>query len=177
MLLLLDELLRPVLPDTLLLLDELLLRELETEAAPLRELLDELLRDELTEPVDLLLLFTVVPVVEVRRVELPVLLMLLLPLLLLRTVAVLREGLALEAFSRRVAVVAVLRLLEVAVLLVRLFSVLFAAFERLELVRIGVFDVTAVRRFSSESTFTTRLLISREGTFTNPALRSRRLFS
>lgn len=167
-LLLLDELLRPVLPDTLLLLDELLLREL----------LDELLRDELTEPVDLLLLFTVVPVVEVRRVELPVLLMLLLPLLLLRTVAVLRfEELALEAFSRRVAVVAVLRLLEVAVLLVRLFSVLFAAFERLELVRIGVFDVTAVRRFSSESTFTTRLLISREGTFTNPALRSRRLFS
>ena len=38
-------------------------------------------------------------------------------------------------------------------------------------------DVTAVRRFSSESTFTRRLFSSREGIFTNPALRSRRLFS
>lgn len=182
--LLLDEpllLLRLALPDTLLLLDELLLllRELETEAELLREALDELLvRDELTEPVDLLLLFTVVPVVEVRRVELPVLLLLLLLLLLLRTVDVLRfEVLALEALSRRVAVVALLRLLEAVPLLVRLFAVFFVASERLEPVRVGVFEVTAVRRFSSESTFTTRLLASREGMFTNPALRSRRLFS
>ena len=38
-------------------------------------------------------------------------------------------------------------------------------------------DVTAVRWFSSESTFTRRLFSSREGIFTNPALRSRRLFS
>ena len=149
-LLLLEEVLRLVLPDTLLLFDEplLLLRKLETEAELLRELLDELpVRDELTEPVDLLSLFTVVPVVEVRRV----------------------------------AVVALLRLLEVAALLVRLFAVLFVTFfvasERLEPVRVGVFEVTAVRRFSSESTFTTRLSASREGMFTNPALRSRRLFS
>ena len=35
----------------------------------------------------------------------------------------------------------------------------------------------AVRRFSSESTFTLRLSLSREGTFTNPDLRSRLLFS
>ena len=38
-------------------------------------------------------------------------------------------------------------------------------------------EPTAVRRFSSESTFTTRLFLSREGTFTNPDLRSRLLFS
>ena len=38
-------------------------------------------------------------------------------------------------------------------------------------------DVTAVRRFTSESTFTIRLFSSREGIFTNPDLRSRRLFS
>lgn len=176
-LLLLDELLRLALLDTLLLLDELLLRELEAEVELLRELLDELERDELTEPVDLLSLFTAVPVVEVRRVELPAVLLLLL-LLLLRTVAVLRfEVLVLDALSRRVAVVALLRLLEAAVLLVRLFVVPLVVSERLELVRVGVFEVTAVRRFSSESTFTTRLLASREGMFTNPALRSRRLFS
>lgn len=147
----------------------------------LREALDELLvRGDPTEPVDFLSLFTVVPVVEVRRVELPVLLLFLLPLLLLllRTVVVLRfEVLALEVLSRRVVVVALLRLPEVALPLVRLFTVLFVASERLDPVRVGVFEVTAVRRFSSESTFTTRLLASREGTFTNPALRSWRLFS
>lgn len=37
--------------------------------------------------------------------------------------------------------------------------------------------VIFVRRFSSESTFTTRLFLSREGTLTNPDLRSRLLFS
>ena len=38
-------------------------------------------------------------------------------------------------------------------------------------------DVIAVRRFSSEFTFTTRFSLSREGTLTNPNLRSRLLFS
>ncbi len=46
-----------------------------------------------------------------------------------------------------------------------------------EILREEVLEVTAVRRFSSESTFTTRLFLSREGTLTYPFLRSRLLFS
>jgi hypothetical protein len=46
-----------------------------------------------------------------------------------------------------------------------------------EILREEVLGFIAVRRFSSESTFTTRLSLSREGTFTNPDLRSRLLFS
>ena len=46
-----------------------------------------------------------------------------------------------------------------------------------EVLREEVLEVTAVRRFSSESTFTTRLFLSREGTLTYPFLRSRLLFS
>ena len=46
-----------------------------------------------------------------------------------------------------------------------------------ELLRDEMLEVTAVRRFSSESTFTIRLFLSREGTLTYPFLRSRLLFS
>ena len=46
-----------------------------------------------------------------------------------------------------------------------------------EVLREEALEVTAVRRFSSESTFTTRLFLSREGTLTYPFLRSRLLFS
>ena len=155
-LLLLDELLRVLPLDTLLLLDELLplLRDTLLLVEPLREtlLLVELLR-EVDEPV------RVVPVELLLRVDVP----------------------TFEDSLRRVAVVAlpvrlaeVLRLLAVVALLRLLPDVLSA---RLEPVRVGVSDVSAVRRFSSESTFTIRLFSSREGMLTNPALRSRRLFS
>lgn len=149
-------LLEEILPfaDTLPLLDELLeVRELEDEAEVLRETLDELVRDELTEPVDRLSLFTELPVVVRRTVP---------PVLLLR-VGVLA---LLEALLRRSAT-------EVF----RLLDVLFTLSVRLEPARTGVLEVMAVRRFSSESTFTMCLFSSREGTFTNPFLRSRRLFS
>ena len=46
-----------------------------------------------------------------------------------------------------------------------------------EEVREEALGIIFVRRFSSESTFTTRLSLLREGTLTNPDLRSRLLFS
>lgn len=125
---------------------------------------------------------------------------LLLLLLLLRDV-VLPVVLALRVtlLLPLLALVRVTLLLSLLVLLLSpalreellLFSLLRTAFAALSLrvetsdevlrcdspVRVGISEVTAVRRFSSELTFTLRLLASREGTFTKPSLRSRRLFS
>lgn len=84
-----------------------------------------------------------------------------------------REVLTLVVLSRRVVVV----LLRPVVAVERLFIELLLLSARLDPVRLGVFDVTAVRRFSSELSFTIRLFLSREGTLTYPFLRSRRLFS
>ena len=157
-LLLLDELLRELPPDTLLLLEELLretplfdevLREVDDEAELLREVLDELverLPDAFTElsevvrrvvPVVLLLLVRAVPVVPLLRVAVPT------P----------------EVLPRRVeADVPVRSVVEAERLPV--------AALRDDPVRVGTLDVTAVRRFSSESVLTTRLLASREGILT-----------
>ena len=157
-LLLLDELLRELPPDTLLLLEELLretplfdevLREVDDEAELLREVLDELverLPDAFTElsevvrrvvPVVLLLLVRAVPVEALLRVAVPT------P----------------EVLPRRVeADVPVRSVVEAERLPV--------AALRDDPVRVGTLDVTAVRRFSSESVLTTRLLASREGILT-----------
>lgn len=56
-------------------------------------------------------------------------------------------------------------------------ELLRATLEFEETLREKVLGVIAVRWFSSESTFTTRLSLSREGTLTKPDLRSRLLFS
>ena len=157
-LLLREELLRLLPLDTLLLFEELL-RELDTE--------EELLREELDEPVDLLLLslFTEVPEV-LRRV----LVELLLPVRVVPVVPLLRVDVLTPESLRREEEVLPLRVtVEVERLLV--------PSARLEPVRVGVSEVMTVRRFSSESTFTLRLPSLREGIFTYPALRSRRLFS
>lgn len=157
-----DELVRAVLVALLFLL--LSLRD--TLLLLLREVLLPLLRFALL----LVLLLVLV------RVTLPPLLLSLLlreelllreVLLLLREALLLREVLPPFSLLRTSPVVLVLRVEASAELLVRV---------ELE-VRVGVSDVTAVRRFSSELTFTLRLLVSREGTFTKPSLRSRRLFS
>lgn len=170
-LLLLDELLR-LLPDTLLLPEEAFLSEgavltdilnFFDELPEVRELEDEeeLLREVLDEPADFLSLLTVlpepvrraVPEVSPLRVEVSTLLE-----VLLRRVAA-------EVAGRSAAEV------------LRLPAGLFTLSVRLEPARTGTLEVTAVRRFSSESTFTICLFSSREGTLTNPFLRSRRLFS
>ena len=138
-LLLLDELLRLLLLDTLLLLVELLLdtlvffedvlveRELDDDEL-LRTVLEVPERNELAEPEDLFSLFTallvfvrrVVPVALLLRVEVPTLLVVLL---------------------RRVAVDEPTRSAEV----LRPPALFFTLSVRLELVRTGVLEVTAVR--------------------------------
>lgn len=152
-LLLLAELLR----DTLLL--EVLLRELldDTEGLVLLELL--LLRDTLPfEP----LLRETLPVELLRDTLLLEVLLRVFDdtLLLLETLLLLREPVA-----------------EVEPLRELLDELLRDSFPFEEVLREEVLGFIAVRRFSSESTFTTRLSLSREGTFTNPDLRSRLLFS
>lgn len=148
-LLLLEELLRELPLDTLLLLEELLLRE--------TPLFDEVPREVDDEVERLLSVFTVLPEV-VRRV---VLVELLLPVRVVPVELLLRVDVPTpEELPRRVVVeVPVRSVVEVERLLVVLPA-------RLDPVRVGVSDVTAVRRFSSESTLTTRLLASREGTLT-----------
>ena len=156
-LLLLDELLRELPPDTLLLLEELLretplfdevLREVDDEAELLREVLDELverLPDAFTE------------LSEVVRRVVPVVLLLVraVPVEALLRVAVPTP----EVLPRRVeADVPVRSVVETERLPV--------AALRDDPVRVGTLDVTAVRRFSSESVLTTRLLASREGILT-----------
>ena len=86
----------------------------------------------------------------------------------------LREVLALVFSLRRVVVALPLRPVVEAE---RLLAELLVLTARLDPVRLGVLDVTAVLRFSSELNFTIRLFLSREGTLTYPFLRSRRLFS
>lgn len=171
---------------------------------PLREEVEPLLREGLLEELDteapllleeLLLLRLLLVETEVLLFFDEVLLLLLrdtpaldeLPLLL-------RETLLLEALLRDVEVEAallrdaddeeeVLRELadeplrealdELRVLLAELLRDTLSE----ELLRDEMLEVTAVRRFSSESTFTIRLFLSREGTLTYPFLRSRLLFS
>ena len=151
-LLLLAELLR----DTLLL--EVLLRELldDTEGLVLLELL--LLRDTLPfEP----LLRETLPVELLRDTLLLEVLLRVFDdtLLLLEALLLLREPVTEEPL--RELLDGVLRKTP--------------TFE--EVLREEALGFIAVRRFSSESTFTLRLSLSREGTFTNPDLRSRLLFS
>ena len=146
-LLLREELLRLLPLDTLLLFEELL-RELPLDTLLLREeLLRRLPPDTLLLFEELLLPVRVVPVVPLLRVD------------VLTPESLRREE---EVLPLRVTV-------EVERLLV--------PSARLEPVRVGVSEVMTVRRFSSESTFTLRLPSLREGIFTYPALRSRRLFS
>lgn len=186
-------LLRELLLDTLLLPDELLLRELLLEI-PL--LFDELLLRELLLDTPLLLLDELL--LRELLLDTPLLLDELLPLLrdtplldeLLREadepvrvipeLLLLRTGVLVDSL-RRVAVVALLLRLEVAlrlsVVVASLLRLPVALSARLEPVRTGVPDTTAVRRFSSESTLTMREFLSREGMLTKPALRSRRFFS
>ena len=156
-LLLLDELLRELPPDTLLLLEELLretplfdevLREVDDEAELLREVLDELverLPDAFTELSKV-----------VRRVVLVVLLLVrAVPVEALLRVAVPTP----EVLPRRVEADEPVRSVVEA-------ERLPVAALRDDPVRVGTLDVTAVRRFSSESVLTTRLLASREGILT-----------
>lgn len=179
-----DELLRLLLPDTLLLPDELLrLLLLDTLLLPdelLRLLLLDtlLLPDELLMPTDTLTFFDepleareLEDEAEVLREVLDELVRRAVPPVLLLRV----EALTLpEVLLRRVAVDVAGRSAAEAS---RLPGVFFTFSVRLEPARTGVLEVTAVRWFSSESTFTIRLFSSREGTFTNPFLRSLRLFS
>ena len=156
---LLDELLREL--DTeLLLLDELL-RELDTELFLLEELLRELdteplLLDELLRELEETELLREVPVeLSLRRVVVP------LTLLLLPREALFDVLLAEDSVRRVVPVTLSERLLEEE----RLPEVPTFVL-REEPVRELTLEVTAVRRFSSESTLTIRRLSSREGTLT-----------
>lgn len=175
--------------------DELLLRELLLLGALL---CDEVLRllDTLLRLVPLLLLRETLLLLLALLLPRDTLLLLLVPLLLLLRDTLLldellrepdaedallrdelgewvREVLTLVVLSRRVVVL----LLRPVVAVERLFIELLLLSARLDPVRLGVLDVTAVRRFSSELNFTIRLFLSREGTLTYPFLRSRRLFS
>lgn len=172
--------------------DELLLLLREEVEALLRELLllDALLCDEALRLPDTLLRLVLLLLLR------DTLLLRLVPLLALRDTLLLdellreldtedalargeadellREVLALVFSLRRVVVALPLRpVVEVE----RLLAELLVLTARLDPVRLGVLDVTAVRRFSSELNFTIRLFLSREGTLTYPFLRSRRLFS
>ena len=153
--------------DTELLLfvaDELLLpRELDTEL--LLFVADELLLLPRELDTELLVLRVEVPVEEELSLRRTV---------LVEFVCLVEEPtVAFPVVSvRRVVVTASPRVL----LSVRVALLLPVVREALLVVR-RLSDVTAVRWFSSESTFTRRLFSSREGIFTNPALRSRRLFS
>ena len=159
------------------LLREGLLEELDTEA-PL--LLDELLLLRDTLPLDELLRLLLVET-EVLLFFDEVLLLLretLLPEALLRDAeveaALLRDADDEEEVLRELADEPLREALdELRVLLDELLRETLPE----EVLREEVLEVTAVRRFSSESTFTTRLFLSREGTLTYPFLRSRLLFS
>lgn len=159
------------------LLREGLLEELDTEA-PL--LLDELLLLRDTLPLDELLRLLLVET-EVLLFFDEVLLLLretLLPEALLRDAEVeavlLRDADDEEEVLRELADEPLREALdELRVLLDELLRETLSE----EVLREEVLEVTAVRRFSSESTFTTRLFLSREGTLTYPFLRSRLLFS
>ncbi len=142
---LLEELLRELVEAELPLLDELLRELVEAELPLLEELLRELVEaEELRE---------VVEDVPVRRAE---------PSTELLPRDVLLEVLALAAEPERrvLPVVVAERLFEVE----RLPAV--AALSRDDPVREVTAEVTAVRRFSSESTLTMRRFSSREGTLT-----------
>ena len=160
-----EELLLPRELDTELLLfveEELLLpRELDTEL--LLFVAEELLPRELDT--ELLVLRVVFPVEEELSLRRTV------PEVLVCLVEVLTDALPVDSVRRVVVADSPRVLLPVRVaLLPPVVRDTFVVERRLS-------DVTAVRRFSSESTFTRRLFSSREGILTNPALRSRRLFS
>lgn len=141
------------------LLDELLLELLRRELDDTELLFDEeLLRSLDTELLDFVL--------RLRRVVLP-------------DTPVPREALSRLFVETEEPLAALVRRFPPFDTLVRLLLVELdvVVLLRDDVVREGVFEVTAVRRFSSELTSTRRLFSSREGTFTYPALRLLRLFS
>lgn len=162
-----------LLRELLLLFEEELLRLLETEL--LDELLLELLRRELD---DTELLFDE-ELLRALEAELLLDFVLLLRRVVLPDTPVPREALSRLLVETEEPLAALVRRFPPFDTLVRLLlvEVDVVVLLRDDVVREGVFEVTAVRRFSSELTSTRRLFSSREGTFTYPALRLLRLFS
>lgn len=161
-----------LLRELLLLFEEELLRLLETEL--LDELLLELLRRELDDT-ELLFDEELLRSLDTELLDF----VLLLRRVVLPDTPVPREALSRLFVETEEPLAALVRRFPpfdtlVLLLLVELDVVVLL---RDDVVREGVFEVTAVRRFSSELTSTRRLFSSREGTFTYPALRLLRLFS
>lgn len=161
-----------LLRELLLLFEEELLRLLETEL--LDELLLELLRRELDDT-ELLFDEELLRSLDTELLDF----VLLLRRVVLPDTPVPREALSRLFVETEEPLAALVRRFPpfdtlVLLLLVELDVVVLL---RDDVVREGVFEVTAVRRFSSELTSTRRLFSSREGTFTYPSLRLLRLFS
>ena len=161
-----------LLRELLLLFEEELLRLLETEL--LDELLLELLRRELDDT-ELLFDEELLRSLDTELLDF----VLLLRRVVLPDTPVPREALSRLFVETEEPLAALVRRFPPFDTLVRLLLVELdvVALLRDDVVREGVFEVTAVRRFSSELTSTRRLFSSREGTFTYPALRLLRLFS
>lgn len=161
-----------LLRELLLLFEEELLRLLETEL--LDELLLELLRRELDDT-ELLFDEELLRSLDTELLDF----VLLLRRVVLPDTPVPREALSRLLVETEEPLAALVRRFPPFDTLVRLLLVELdvVVLLRDDVVREGVFEVTAVRRFSSELTSTRRLFSSREGTFTYPALRLLRLFS
>lgn len=161
-----------LLRELLLLFEEEVLRLLETEL--LDELLLELLRRELDDT-ELLFDEELLRSLDTELLDF----VLLLRRVVLPDTPVPREALSRLFVETEEPLAALVRRFPPFDTLVRLLLVELdvVVLLRDEVVREGVFEVTAVRRFSSELTSTRRLFSSREGTFTYPALRLLRLFS
>lgn len=161
-----------LLRELLLLFEEELLRLLETEL--LDELLLELLRRELDDT-ELLFDEELLRSLDTELLDF----VLLLRRVVLPDTPVPREALSRLFVETEEPLAALVRRFPPFDTLVRLLLVELdvVVLLRDDVVREGVFEVTAVRRFSSELTSTRRLFSSREGTFTYPALRLLRLFS
>lgn len=161
-----------LLRELLLLFEEELLRLLETEL--LDELLLELLRRELDDT-ELLFDEELLRSLDTELLDF----VLLLRRVVLPDTPVPREALSRLFVETEEPLAALVRRFPPFDTLVRLLlvEVDVVVLLRDDVVREGVFEVTAVRRFSSELTSTRRLFSSREGTFTYPALRLLRLFS
>ena len=161
-----------LLRELLLLFEEELLRLLETEL--LDELLLELLRRELDDT-ELLFDEELLRSLDTELLDF----VLLLRRVVLPDTPVPREALSRLLVETEEPLAALVRRFSPFDTLVRLLlvEVDVVVLLRDDVVREGVFEVTAVRRFSSELTSTRRLFSSREGTFTYPALRLLRLFS
>lgn len=161
-----------LLRELLLLFEEEVLRLLETEL--LDELLLELLRRELDDT-ELLFDEELLRSLDTELLDF----VLLLRRVVLPDTPVPREALSRLFVETEEPLAALVRRFPPFDTLVRLLLVELdvVVLLRDDVVREGVFEVTAVRRFSSELTSTRRLFSSREGTFTYPALRLLRLFS